>query len=64
MRIGKTQSPGSQGINIRSFDQAPFATVTTDVTDSQVVSQDENNIRLRRLRRSHKRTVKCYLVLP
>ena len=58
MRIGKTQATGSQCIDVGCLDQAPLATVATDVTDSQVVGQDEDDIGLRMLGRDSKRSLK------
>ena len=50
MGIGKTQTACRKSIDIWSVDEATIAAVTVDITDAEIVSQNENDVRLCRER--------------
>ena len=45
MGVGKTQSSRRERVDVGSVDQATVTTVTVDITDSQVISKNENDVR-------------------
>lgn len=45
MRIGESQAAGRQRINIWGFYQAAVATVATNVADSEIIGQDDHDVR-------------------
>jgi hypothetical protein len=47
MSIGEAQPASRQSINVWDVDQAALTAVTVYVTNSEIVSEDENDVRLR-----------------
>ena len=50
MGICKTQTACRKNVDIRSVDEATITAVTVDVTDAEIISQNENDVRLCRER--------------